>query len=397
MMTAAFIERGLPFIDLNGSEQEGVNQAQAYVSNGERRSSNKAFIEPIRNTTKNLIIKIHSKATKILIEDNKAYGIEYERNNTTYTAVASKEVIICAGAINSPQLLMWSGIGPKEHLESVGVPVVQHLSVGNNLHDHVTFDGIYIALPNKISTRVSNDKILQYLENFFVMDRKENPLSANGPLNTIAFLKTKPGLLVPDIEYQVGSITSWRELVADPSSYLNVSILPSPFYDCLSPRTQNIAPKSRGDVRLNPNDIYGYPLVNPNYLGDERDLLPLLRGVDFILSLRDTKAFKESGAYFIETPLPPCDKYQWGTTEYFICLMKTFTASTYHQVGTCKMGPANDTDAVVDSQLKVYGIDGLRVIDGSVMPRAPSGNTNAACLMIAERGAEFIINYWKKL
>ncbi|CAH4029669.1 unnamed protein product [Pieris brassicae] len=396
MLTAAFIERGLPLIDYNGAEQEGVNQAQAFVSNGRRRSANKAFIEPIRNKTKNLVIKINSKATKILIKNMKAYGIEYENNGTVFTALASKEVIISAGAINSPQLLMWSGIGLKDQLESVGIPVMKNLSVGKNLHDHVTFDGIFIALPNKTATRVSNEEVFEYVENFFVMDPKENPLSGNGPLNTIAFLKSKADLRYPDVQYQVGGIHSWRELLANLSSYLKVQILPTPFYDGLSPRTQNLQPISRGDLQLNPKDIYGYPLINPNYFGDEEDLLTLLRGVDFILSLRDTEAFKESGAYFIEIPLPPCDKYKWGTKEYFICLMKTFTGSTYHPVGTCKMGPEYDSEAVVDSKLKVYGVDRLRVIDGSIMPRAPSGNTNAACLLIGELGAEFIINYWKE-
>ncbi|CAK1547856.1 unnamed protein product [Leptosia nina] len=299
-----------------------------------------------------------------------------------------------AGSINSPQVLMWSGIGPREHLVDVGIPVLQDLPVGNNLHDHVTFNGLIIGYTNSSSTVTNNEDILRYTKDFFVTDHRKNPLAGNGPVNSIAFLKSEAGLEAPDVEYQVDAIPSCKEFFSDPITYIQVSTLPTAFYDCVSLRTENLKPKSRGHIRLNPENVYGDPLINPNYFGDESDFLPLLRGIEFALTLDSTKAFKKLGAFFIKEPIPPCDDLVWGTTDYFICLMQTFTSSTYHPVGTCKMGPRSDRTAVVDPELKVYGVDRLRVIDASIMPVAPSGNTNAPSIMIGERAVDFIIREW---
>lgn len=397
MLTEAFNQGGLPLTDYNARYQEGTMQAQAFSFNGERVSTNTAFIQPIRYKRKNLIVEINSEATKILIDKNKnAYGVIYMRDGKKYTVYVKKEVIVSAGSINSPKLLMLSGIGPKKHLKDIGIPVIKDLAVGENLHDHVTFNGIIVALPNKTSTTVSQEEVLQAVQDYAKMEIKRGPLSSNGPVNSVSFLKTERDLIAPDVQYQVDHTPNWREFIEDPITGETVSILPTSFYDGVIPRPMNLVPKSRGVLLLNESNPDGPPLLYPNYFGDERDFIPLLRGVKFLLSLEETEAFRSNGAYFVREPLPACRHYPWGTEEYYICLAKAYTSTTYHPVGTCKMGPESDEKAVLDNELRVYGIGNLRVIDSSMMPVVVRGNTNAPSIMIGERGVDFVIKYWRR-
>ncbi|CAH0714786.1 unnamed protein product, partial [Brenthis ino] len=396
MWIEAFNQAGLPLTDFNGREQEGTNQAQAFSKNGERVSTNTAFIEPIRCKRKNLVVEVNAEATKILFDEHKkAIGIVYIKDNKKHTVYAKKEVIISGGTINSPKLLMLSGVGPKKHLEDLGIHVIKDLAVGENLHDHVTFDGVIVALSNKTATTVSQDEVLEAVKEYHNMKIKRGPLSGNGPVSSISFLKTDPHLTAPNVQYQVNDATSWRSYILDPITAETVSILPTAFYDGVIPRTMNLVPKSRGVLLLNSSNPDGPPLIYPNYFGDERDFIPLLKGVKFLLSLENTEAFKSNGAYFVRDKLPACKHHEWGTEEYYICLAKAYTSSPYHPVGTCKMGPKSDKKAVVDNELRVYGVEGLRVIDASIMPVVVRGNTNAPSIMIGERGVDFVIKHWK--
>ncbi|XP_034826638.1 glucose dehydrogenase [FAD, quinone]-like [Maniola hyperantus] len=396
MMVQAYIEGGMPFLDFNGAEQLGAMQIQAFSLDGERVSTNVAFIQPIRYKRPNLVIETKSEATKILMDDlQNANGIIYTKDGKTYTAYAKKEVIICAGAINSPKLLMLSGIGPKEHLESLNIPVVEDLAVGENLHDHVTFNAIVIALPNKTSTAITQQEVLRAVKRFAEMKIKKGPLASNGPVMSCSFLKTEPYLIALDIQYQANHLPNWREFLLDPVTAANVAIMPTPYYDAFIPRAMNVVPKSRGKLLLNKTDPYGPPLLYANYLGDDRDFTPLMKAIRFLLSLENTAAFRSRGAYFVRDKMPHCKQYDWGTDEYFVCLIRHYTSTTHHQVGTCKMGPAWDKKAVVDSELRVYGVKRLRVIDASIMPVVIRGNTEAPTVMIAEKGIDSVIKYWQ--
>ncbi|XP_004933524.1 glucose dehydrogenase [FAD, quinone] [Bombyx mori] len=396
MMTEAFNERGVPIGDFNGENQLSTMQSQTFSCGGQRVSTNRAFIEPVRDRRPNLLVRTNAEVHKILINENKqAYGVVYKRNCKWHTAYAKKEVIISAGAINSPKLLMLSGIGPKYHLDELGIEVVKDLAVGENLHDHVTFNGIIVALPNATSTKVSNDQLLKELFAYKLSRRKRGPLAANGPTNSIAFIRTEAALPAPDVQFQVDSVT-WQEYIRQPTLYESLTIFPSAFYNALLPRTMNLVPKSRGKLLLNPKNPRGAPLLYANYFDDPTDLIPLVKGVKFLLTLENTKAFKRLGAYFVKKPLKACKNYIWGTDDYIVYLARSYTTSTYHPVGTCKMGPKWDKKAVVDPQLRVYGVSGLRVIDSSIMPCAPRGNTNAPSIMIGERGVAFVLNYWLK-
>ncbi|XP_052743712.1 glucose dehydrogenase [FAD, quinone]-like [Bicyclus anynana] len=395
MLVEAYNERGIPFRDYNGAEQVSTMQLQAFQVDGERVSANKAFISPIRHKRTNLFIKSEAEVTKILIDKNdNAYGVEYVKGGVTYKAHATKEVIVSAGTINSAKLLMLSGIGPREHLESLNIPVIQDLAVGENLHDHVSFDGIVIALSNDSSTAVSNKEMISSVKKFHKMKIKKGPLTGLGPVMSSVFLKTEPYLTSPDLQNQASPIRELKNLLRNGLTIENL-YWPAAYYEGVIPRTMNLVPKSRGKLLLNEDDPHGPPRLHVNYLGDDRDLIPLMKGVRFLLSLENTEAFKARGAYYVREQMPHCKQHEWGTDEYFLCLIKQYTSTTHHQVGTCKMGPKWDKKAVLDNKLRVYGIKWLRVIDASMMPVVIRGNTCAPAMMIAERGIDFVIKEWQ--
>ncbi|KAI5642239.1 GMC oxidoreductase domain-containing protein [Phthorimaea operculella] len=222
MLTEAVNEGGLPILDFNGEKQLGTKQAQAFSEDGERVSTNTAFIEPIRHERENLVVKPDSEAVQILFDKHKrAYGIKYVRNGTIHIATAKKDIIISSGAINSPKLLLLSGIGPKKQLQDLNIPCVQDLPVGENLHEHVAFNGIVIALPNKTATTISQPEIIKYAMEFKHLDYKRGPLSANGPVNSLTFLKTNQSLPAPDVQVQFDNV-NWEEYYRDPILTQNV-------------------------------------------------------------------------------------------------------------------------------------------------------------------------------
>ncbi|XP_045455217.1 glucose dehydrogenase [FAD, quinone]-like [Melitaea cinxia] len=397
MMTKAFMERGLPLTDHNGPQQVGVSQTQVTAYSGKRDSTNTAFIQPIRYRRENLIVKVNAEAVKILIDENKrAYGIIYLSNGQKFTAFSKKEVIVSAGSLHSPKLLMLSGIGPNDHLEQLGIPVVQDLAVGENLHDHVSFSGVAVALSNETATTVSQIEILKAIQEYAGMEVNHGPLSGHGSSSTNAFFKSDPNLIAPDVQCHCRDIHDWKEYFNDPLTAGSLQIFPKSFYNAVTPRIGNIAPKSRGVLLLNASNPYGPPLIYPNYFGDESDLIPIVKGMRFLLSLENTEVFRSTGSYFVRDPMPACKDYVWGSDDYHICLAKSYTSTTFHYVGTCKMGPKWDKKAVVDNELRVYGVSGLRVIDASIMPVIVRGNTNAPSIMIGERGVDFVIKYWQQ-
>ncbi|XP_045455182.1 glucose dehydrogenase [FAD, quinone]-like [Melitaea cinxia] len=395
IMTKAFIEKGFPLRDPNGLYQESIALTQVTAFSGKRVSTNTAFIQPIRHKRKNLTVKVNSEALKILIDENKkVYGLIYSYNGQNFTAFAKKEVIVSAGSLHSPKLLMLSGIGPKDHLEQLGIPAVQDLAVGENLHDHVTFSGVAVALSDEIATSISEFEMLNALREYDEMEIKRGPLSSFGVSNIMAFYKSDPNLTAPDIA-QFREIYDWKQSLDDPLTAGRLPIFPKSFYNAVIPRTAYTSPKSRGYLLLNVSNPYGPPIVYPNYFGDESDLIPIVQSMRYLLSFEKTEAFRSSGSYFVREPMPACKDYVWGTDDYHICLAKSYTTTTSHYVGTCKMGPKWDKKAVVDNNLRVYGVSGLRVIDASIMPVIVRGNTNAPAIMIGERGADFILKSWQ--
>jgi len=412
-LLAAFREIGYRELDFNGADQEGVMLAQTTTRNGERQSANVAFLTPIRRVRPNLRIVTNATVTKILIDGKKrATGVQYvleEDRNTTLTVTASKEVIVSAGAINSPQLLSPSGIGPKEFLEPLGIPVIQDLSVGYNLQDHVTSGGVYYTLTDTAQVPHLNqrmDHLLQYIE------KGNGPLSSTGVLQVNAFGRSQYARAMgdyPDIQFTFQPEVVIRNLTTGLTSPLtnNVTVPPGEicvvepitqeptcYYNHIIARPSVLRPRSRGLVKLNTTNPFDPPLVYPNYFSEPLDVQILLEGLLIAARLSQTSVLRNMRYLLDITPVPGCEGPRFGSFAYWNCVIVQTTETLNHHSGTCKMGPSFDRSAVVDPELRVHGIQGLRVIDASIMPYIVSGNTNAPTTMIAEKGADMIKQTW---
>lgn len=384
----AWKEVGLEEVDYNSGSQVGVSNWQFNSVHGSRLSANGAFIRPIRGRRPNLVVRPNSRVARVLIDrySKRAIGVEYicSKTNTLKTVYARKEVILSAGAFDSPKLLMLSGVGPAEHLREAGVWVIKDSPVGRNLHEHSVIAPFTFDLKNESQTTASFDDMRNDL--VYWMSSHEGVLSATGLQSTVAFLQTsfesRPG--VPDIQVGfAGSSTSSTGSTSIATSYYDQALV---FLVLLKPH-------SRGHLRLNISDpFWSQPLIQLNSMTDPRDIEILLEGITVASKVTHTKALKRNG--FTRTKTAMCQEFEVDSREYFECFIKRYTLPSYHTVGTCKMGPKSDKDAVVDPRLRVYGVSGLRVIDASIMPETARGSINAPIIMIGEKGSDMIKEDW---
>ncbi|GIY53598.1 hypothetical protein CDAR_58322 [Caerostris darwini] len=397
-----YIEAGLaigyPNIDINGERQGGWMIPQGTIRRGARCSTSKAFLMPTRGR-KNLDIVVFAHATKILFDAQKrARAVQFDRLKITNVVNARKEIILSAGAINSPQLLMLSGIGPRHHLQQLGIPVLADLPVGYNLQDHIYPGGIHVLIDSPVSILQPRIINLKDINNFILFGR--GPFTTLGGVETLGFIHTKymnASLDWPDVEihFVSGSPVSdggqtFQRVMGVSEELWNSFYKPYVFRDTFSMNPVLLRPKSKGYIKLRSTDPYDPPIIDPKYLTHPQDILTMVDSMKICLSAMNTPSIQKVGGKLFESPLPGCDQFPRHTDQFLECLARTYTATLYHPVGTCKMGHVLDPTAVVDPQLRVKGVHGLRVADASIMPEIVSGNTNAPCIMIGEKAADLI-------
>ena len=368
-LTRAFLsaatELGIPASsDFNGPTQDGVGLYQVTQKNGSRHSAADAFLTPAL-PRKNLTVLTHAHASKILLQNHRAMGIEYLRAGATDTARAEREVILAGGSVNSPQLLLLSGIGPADEIRRAGLRPSHDLpGVGKNLQDHLMVSVGYLCnQPVSMAGAESLPNFLRYL--LF----KSGPLVSNVAEAGI-FCRTQTSLTQPDLQLLFG-----------PAYYVNHGLTPRKDH-CFGFGPTLLTPESRGSISLKSASPLDPPAIRPNYLSTAADLRVIVEGVKLSRRLAHASPFEP----YRGSELHPGSSVQ--TDDEIADFIRAEAQTLYHPVGTCKMG--TDSMAVVDPTLRVHGIEGLRVADASVMPRIPSGNTNAPTIMIAEKAADMI-------
>ncbi|HSC18895.1 MAG TPA: choline dehydrogenase [Rhizomicrobium sp.] len=366
----AGMEAGHPYTpDFNGASQEGFGPYQLTIHNGRRWSAAAAYLRPILSRP-NLKIGSNAHVTRVLFESSRAVGIEYLQKKQLVQARAEREVLLCGGAVNTPQLLLLSGIGDPEILRRFDIPVLAELKgVGRNLQDHLDCSIQYectqpITLYSQSKPLAAAKTGLQYL--LF-----GNGVATSQGLESGAFLKSRPELETPDLQFHfiAGLMFDHTRKKADRHGFMA--------HVC------QLRPQSRGYISLKSADPVAPPLIQPNYLEADEDLRALREGVKLAREVYAQAAFDP---YRGPELMPGAHVTRDEQIDAFI---RKTAETIYHPVGTAKMG--RDADSVVDPQLRVYGVERLRVVDASIMPALISGNTNAPTIMIAEKASDVIL------
>lgn len=361
--------------DYNGARQAGVGYYQRSIHKGWRQSTATTFLKPVRNRS-NLEVRTHAHATAVLFKGKRAVGISYvlgADRSRERRVLARKEVILSCGSINTPKLLQISGVGPGPLLQSLNVPVVHELAgVGENLRDHFSVRMVASVKDSVTMNELSRGLRLGGQISRWLFGRPN--ILALSPSLVHWFWKSNPTLDAPDLQ---GVFT--------PASYREGYIGMLDNYPGMTCGVWQHRPESTGHVRARSASPFDDPVVQPNYLQDPRDQAVLVSGMRLARQLLRTP---ELGKYFVEETLPG---KRVTTDEELLDYARRLGVSCYHVMGTARMGPACDASAVVDDQLRVHGMEGLRIVDASIMPNMPSANTCAATMMIAEKAADMIV------
>jgi 4-pyridoxate dehydrogenase len=358
--------------DYNGAVQEGFGRLQQTIRNGRRCSAAVAYLRPAV-TRPNLDVEVKALATRILFEGHRAVGIEYLKAGQRHVARADGEVILAGGVINSPQLLMLSGVGDPDALREHGIAATIPLrGVGENLQDHVSVTIAYgRKQPGPLHTKMRADRILVELARAYWRGKG---IAADWPGGVMAFLKTMPDLPLPDIQLLFSAAPMTAHAYFPP-------FVP-PYADSFGCRAVLLHPQSRGRIELASADPRVAVRIRQNFLAAEKDWATLRAGVRLVRTI----AQQPSLTSFTTGEISPGP----DTDAAIDAHIRATAITVHHPLGTCKMGRANDPTAVVDPELKVLGVDRLRVVDAAVMPDLVGGNINAPVIMIAEKAADLI-------
>jgi choline dehydrogenase len=372
-LTMAFVraaqETGLKYrTDFNADDQEGVGIYQVTQKNGKRHSTAAAFLKPVMERP-NLTVITGAHVTRVLFDGRRVCGVAYLENGTPREVRCRDEVILCGGSINSPQLLMLSGIGPANHLREMGLKVIADLpGVGENLQDHIVCGIINYSV--KPVSLINAQKLLA-LGRYLLTN--SGLLRSNGGEGG-AFIRSRPDLEACDLQYHFL-----------PSHFLDHGLTPLSGHGFAAGITV-LRPKSRGYIKLRSADPLAHPVIQPNYYADESDLHLTVEGMKWIREVIEASPFDPYRGAEI---LPGA---QIDSDEALCRFARERSETLYHPVGTCKMG--QDPMSVVNDRLQVHSVEGLRVVDASIMPQIIGGNTNAPTIMIGEKAADLIKTGW---
>ncbi|MBS1847225.1 MAG: GMC family oxidoreductase N-terminal domain-containing protein [Actinobacteria bacterium] len=369
---AACQNRGYPFkADMNAEPHEGCYHVQVNQLDGQRQSLAAAFIHPNLDR-RNLDVRTHAHVTRLLFDGTRVTGVEFRRGDVTTVVEARREVIVSAGAFGTPQILMASGVGPADHLRSVGVtPVVDLPGVGQNLQDHISALLIWKARIPDDTVGITPSGVAHIVGQMWRWWRHRDGLLTSCAAESGVYYRTSPDLEVPDIEMELvvgigddhGRKIHWGHGY---TAHLMLS-----------------RPKSLGEVRLASADTRVDPLIDPKYFSHPYDMATLVEGTRLALDIMADRALD---AYRGDMLL----HYDRDDPAQIEAMLRAHADTEYHPCGTAKMGPADDPKAVVDAQLRVRGVEGLRVADASIMPAVPTNNIHAPVIMIGEKAADMI-------
>ncbi|BET01984.1 glucose dehydrogenase [Nesidiocoris tenuis] len=391
---------GFQEVDYNDPRSHiGFGKIQLSMEDGERMTSATAFIKPILNRP-NLSVTMDSRVIKILIDPKTkaAYGVRYVRKGKEYDVFARKEVIVSAGAFGSPHLLLLSGIGPARHLRDVGIRPIVDLPVGENLMEHQGMHGLTFTIDTADGILLTD-----LLENIVPVSAtyvgKNRGVLTSPGCEVISYVRTKyanltmPADTVPDVELlfisggmQTDDGRLFRKSFGISDELYDYTYKPHEGRFAFSIWPMLMYPRSRGRVRLKDDNPLSKPIIDHGFFTDPQnvDMLTLIEGIKIAVMLAKTPPLRKYGADLVKTPFPNCRHIQFGSDEYWECAVRTMSTQFHHQSGTCAMG------SVVDSRLRVIGVQGLRVADASVIPTIPGAHIQAAAYMIGEKAADLI-------
>lgn len=407
----AFLEAarqaGHEILDYNGKNQLGFSYVHSTTRDGRRCSVEKAFLRPIAGR-KNLKISTRSRVTRVIFDQvtRRAAGVEFTKDGKLYKIRANKEVILSAGAFHSPQLLMLSGIGPRKHLQELGIEVLQDLPVGELMYDHNTFPGLIFQTDSPIAFPSGNSR--SYVEGFLeFITAHTGIITSLGGVESLGYIKTNESTWkedIPDIEFifiggglhtdkgrayrKAFRITDdiynkiWKPLEGTTTVFTVMPML--------------LHPKSKGYIKLRSKNPYDSPKLYGGIFTDpeNKDLKTFIASIREMQRIAKSPALQQYNTRVLDTPIPGCEHFQFDSDFYWECALRHLATSLHHQVATCKMGPPGDPEAVVDNELRVYGVGGLRVADTSIIPIPVAAHTNAPAIMVGEKAADLIKEAW---
>lgn len=409
-LAKAFVEAneyfGIYRHDYNSGDQLGTSYLQSTTDNGLRHSAFRSFIQPILHR-RNLHVMVNTRATKVLIDSytKTAHGVEIIRNRKRMKISARNEVILSAGTFASPQLLMLSGIGAKDDLERINIPLIKDLPVGKLMYDHFAHLGpTFIVNTTGETPTLDPQSVARDSADFLTLNGR---YTIPGAVEALSFIKTptarRKDFEAPSAEliFLVGSFHndegggSARSIRMTDEIYNTVyKPLEDQKFDTFTIIQMLFHPQTVGYMELKSSNIFHWPRFYHNYFKHPDDVETLLESVKTAIQITQAPSFQRLGVRIHDIPLPGCAHIHFGTDDYWRCSIRTLSSTLHHQISTCKMGPEYDPTAVVSPELKVHGINRLRVADTSIIPETISAHINAASFMIGEKAADMIRRQW---